>query len=71
MPRLPGVNHQDAVRALGKAGFWIARQGKHITMTDGQHIVTIPRADPINAYTMAGIVKDAGLSIRQFKSLLR
>lgn len=30
MPKLPGVNHLDAVRALEKAGFWIARQGKHI-----------------------------------------
>ena len=33
MPRIPGVNHQDAVRALGKAGFQIIRQGKHTLMT--------------------------------------
>ena len=32
MPKLPGVNHLDAVRALEKAGFWIARQGKHVVM---------------------------------------
>jgi len=30
MPKLPGINHLDAVRALQKAGFWIARQGKYI-----------------------------------------
>jgi hypothetical protein len=30
VPRIPGVNHQDAVRALGKAGFQIIRQGKDI-----------------------------------------
>jgi predicted RNA binding protein YcfA (HicA-like mRNA interferase family) len=30
MPKIPGVNHMDAVRALQKAGFWISRQGKHI-----------------------------------------
>ncbi len=35
MPRLPGVNHLDAVRALEKGGFRVARQGKHIGMTDG------------------------------------
>jgi hypothetical protein len=23
MPRLPGVNHQNAIRALEKAGFWV------------------------------------------------
>jgi len=32
-------------------------------MTNGERIITIPRANPINSYTMAGIVKDAGLSI--------
>ena len=33
MAKLPGVNHKQAVNAFEKAGFWIARQGKHITMT--------------------------------------
>jgi predicted RNA binding protein YcfA (HicA-like mRNA interferase family) len=70
MPRLPGVNHEQAIRAFEKAGFWIARQGKHVTMTDGERVITIPRANPINAFTMAGIVRDAGLSTREFKRLL-
>jgi predicted RNA binding protein YcfA (HicA-like mRNA interferase family) len=70
MPRLPGVNHQQAIRAFEKAGFWIARQGKHVTMTNGERVITIPRADPVNAFTMAGIVKDAGLSTREFTKLL-
>jgi predicted RNA binding protein YcfA (HicA-like mRNA interferase family) len=70
MPGLPSVNHQRAIKALEKAGFWIARQGKHVTMTDGEHIVTVPRADPVNEFTMAGIVKDAGLSIKRFKELI-
>lgn len=34
MPKIPGVNHLDAVRVLEKVGFRIARQGKHIVMTD-------------------------------------
>ena len=70
MPKLPGVNHLRAVRALEKAGFEIVRQGKHITMTNGERIITIPRANPINAYTMAGIVRDAGLTIAEFRQLL-
>jgi predicted RNA binding protein YcfA (HicA-like mRNA interferase family) len=70
MGKLPGVNHLDAVRALQKAGFRIARQGKHIVMTDGMRILTIPRHNPVNAYTMAGIVQDAGLTIEEFKKLL-
>ncbi|MDM7461918.1 MAG: type II toxin-antitoxin system HicA family toxin [bacterium] len=71
MPKLAGVNHEQAVRALQKAGFWVARQGKHIVMTDGVRIVTIPRANPINAYTMGGIIRDAGLSVEEFKELLK
>jgi predicted RNA binding protein YcfA (HicA-like mRNA interferase family) len=70
MGKLPGVNHLDAVRALEKAGFHIARQGKHIVMTDGVRILTIPRHNPVNAYTMAGIAQDAGLTIEEFKKLL-
>jgi len=70
VPKLPGINHRDAVRALEKAGFRVAREGKHIVMTDGKHILTIPRANPVNAFTMGGIVRDAGLSIEEFKRLL-
>jgi predicted RNA binding protein YcfA (HicA-like mRNA interferase family) len=54
VPSIPGVNHQDAVRALGKAGFQIIRQGKHIVMSDGTRQVTIPRHNPIKAFTWAG-----------------
>lgn len=70
MPKIPGINHQEAVRALEKAGFQIVRQGKHIVMSDGIRIVTIPRHNPVNAFTMGGIVRDAGLSLAQFKKLL-
>ncbi|HEX7053642.1 MAG TPA: type II toxin-antitoxin system HicA family toxin [Burkholderiales bacterium] len=70
MPKIPGVNHLDAVRALEKAGFRIVRQGKHIVMSNGQRIVTIPRHNPVNAFTMGGIARDAGLSVEQFRELL-
>ena len=70
MPRLPGVNHLDAVRALEKAGFRVARQGKHIVMTDDSRVVTIPRHNPVNAITMGNIVRDAGLSNEEFRELL-
>ncbi|MBA2336090.1 MAG: type II toxin-antitoxin system HicA family toxin [Blastocatellia bacterium] len=70
MPKLPGINHLQAVKALEKAGFSIARQGKHIVMNKGLRIVTIPRHNPVNAFTMGGIVRDAGLTIKDFKKLL-
>lgn len=70
MPKLPGVNHSKAVRALQKAGFWIARQGKHVVMTDGSRVLTIPRHNPVNAITMGSIVRDAGLTHHEFRRLL-
>jgi len=70
MPRMPGVNHLDAVRALEKVGFWIARQGKHIVMTDGTRILSIPRHNPVNAITMGNIIRDAGLTNDRFRQLL-
>ena len=70
MPKIPGVNHLDAVRALQKAGFVIARQGKHLVMSNGTRILTIPRHNPVNAFTLGGIVRDAGLTVEQFPDLL-
>lgn len=60
----------DAVRALEKAGFSVVRQGKHVVMSNGARILTIPRHNPVNAYTMAGIVNDAGLTVERFRELL-
>jgi hypothetical protein len=39
-------------------------------MSNGVRLATIPRHNPVKAFTMGGIVKDAGLSIEQFKTLL-
>ncbi len=70
MPKIPGVNHRNAVRALEKAGFRVIRQGKHIVMSDGIRIITIPRSNPVNAYTMGGVARDAGLTVEGFRELL-
>jgi len=70
LPKIPGVNHLDAVRAFEKAGFAIVRQGKHIVMSNGGRILTIPRHNPVNAFTLGGIVRDAGLTVEQFRALL-
>ena len=70
MPKIPGVNPDEAVRAFEKIGFRIVRQGKHIVMSDGLVRLTIPRHNPINAFTLGAIARDAGLSPEEFKKLL-
>jgi len=39
-------------------------------MSKGGIRVVIPRNNPVGAYTMAAIVRDAGMTIEQFKTLL-
>jgi predicted RNase H-like HicB family nuclease/predicted RNA binding protein YcfA (HicA-like mRNA interferase family) len=56
--------------ALEKAGFAVVRQGKHIVMSNGTRILTVPRHNPVNAFTLGGIVRDAGLTVEPFRALL-
>jgi hypothetical protein len=70
MPKLPGVNHLRAVKAFQKAGFIIDRQSKHIFMSKGAIKIVVPRNNPVDAYTMAAIVRDAGMTVEEFKELL-
>ena len=39
-------------------------------MSKGVLKAVIPRNNPVDAYTMAAIVRDAGMTIEEFKALL-
>lgn len=70
MPKLPGISHAQALRAFGKLGFRVAREGKHTIMSNGKVRLSIPRHTTINAFTMGDIARDAGLTPEQFRELL-
>ena len=70
MPKIPGVSSTQAISVLEKVGYRVIRQGKHIVMSDGVTRLTIQRHNPINAYTMGAIARDAGLVPEEFKKLL-
>jgi len=38
-------------------------------MTNGERVISILRANPVDAFTMASIVKDGSLTIEEFKRL--
>jgi predicted RNA binding protein YcfA (HicA-like mRNA interferase family) len=58
------------VSALEKAGFRIIRQGRHIAMGNDVRQVTLPRHNPIKAFTMSGIVRDADPTVEEFRNPL-
>jgi predicted RNA binding protein YcfA (HicA-like mRNA interferase family) len=70
MPRLPGISSADAIRVFQKLGYRIARQGRHIVMSNGSIRLIIPRHAEVNALTMGAIARDAGLTPEQFRQLL-
>ena len=70
MPKLPGISPCAAVRVFQKLGHRIARESGHIIMSNGKVRLVIPRHNPINAITMGGIAKTAGLTPEQFRELL-
>ncbi len=70
MPRLPGVSHVAAIRVLRKLGYEIRRESGHIVMSNGVNRLVIPRQNPINAFTMGAIARDAGLTPEEFRKLL-
>lgn len=64
------LSSDRVVKALLKAGFKVIKEGKHIGMSDGRNRVTIPRHKRVNPYTLKSIIKDAGLTDEDFKSLI-
>jgi predicted RNA binding protein YcfA (HicA-like mRNA interferase family) len=68
--KLPQVSHERVIRALERRGFWILRQGKHVSMTDGENIVIIPRQPVIKPGTLRQILDAANLTTEEFRNLL-
>lgn len=74
--QLPVVSGQDAVKALGKAGFETVKgrgKGSHIVMAKARHpgIITIPDHRELDRGTLRAIIRQAGLSVDEFVALLR
>jgi len=70
MTKLPQVSHERVVRALKRAGFYVLREGKHISMTDDKHLVIIPHQHVIKTGTLKQILEAAEITPDQFRDLL-
>ena len=71
MPKLPRVSGQDAVRAFERLGFAVVRQrGSHIVMRRGESGCSIPNHREIKTGTLAGILRQASVSVQEFSAEL-
>jgi len=71
MPKLPRVSGAEMVRALGRLGFTVARQrGSHIVLRRGSSGCVVPNHRELKTGTLAGVLKQAGVSIEDFMTAL-
>lgn len=75
MSRLPQVSGRDVVKLLMRIGYEQDRvRGSHIMMrqTASPHRrLTIPNHDPVAKGTLRAIIRQAGLSVEEFVTLLK
>ena len=76
-PRFPAVRHRDVVKVLRKLGFEFYRQAKGShemwrRMQDGRHTI-VPRhaGRIIKRRTLKSILDDIGLSVNEFRRMLK
>jgi predicted RNA binding protein YcfA (HicA-like mRNA interferase family) len=75
MAKLPVVTARECIRALEQIGFRVIRQrGSHITMRrdnpPGQVTVPEHKGRDLKPGTLRRVIKDAGLSVDEFRGLL-
>jgi predicted RNA binding protein YcfA (HicA-like mRNA interferase family) len=73
MTRLPVISGRQCIRALERAGFTIVRdRSSHIVMKRSNPYarVTVPDHKEFAPGTLRAIIRNAGLSVAEFASLL-
>jgi len=71
VPKLPRVSGAEVVRALERLGFAVARQrGSHIVLRRGSTGCVVPNHRELKTGTLAGVLKQAGVSAEDFMNAL-
>ncbi|MDR2429887.1 MAG: type II toxin-antitoxin system HicA family toxin [Puniceicoccales bacterium] len=67
MPKLPHLSGLEIVRRLGKLGFAVARQkGNHVVLRRGESGCVVPMHNEVKVGTLAGILRQSGVSTDAF-----
>ena len=72
MPKLPVVSGAETIRALERIGFKVTRQrGSHVVLRKGSTGCVVPNHKELKKGTLAGILKQAGISNDDFIDVLK
>ena len=70
-PSLPHISGAEAIRALQKLGFVVARQkGSHVILRRGSAGCVVPNHKQIKIGTLSSVLKQAGVSTDEFIAAL-
>jgi predicted RNA binding protein YcfA (HicA-like mRNA interferase family) len=69
---LPVVSGKEAVRAFEHLGYEVVRQrGSHVFMkSPGRKSLSVPLNDPVKRGLLRSLIKDADLSVEEFRDAL-
>ena len=72
MPELPVVSGGETIKALERIGFKVVRQsGSHVILRKGSQGCVVPNHKELKVGTLAGILKQAGVSNNEFLDALK
>lgn len=72
MPSLPRVSGREAIRARERLGFVVKRQrGSHVVLRRGSVGCVVPDHKELKTGTLAGVLKQAGVSVEEFLAASR
>ena len=72
MPKLPHVSGAEVQRALERLGFLKVRQsGAHVIMKRESKGCVVPMHGEVKVGTLAGVLRQAGISAEEFIQALR
>lgn len=67
MPKLPVLSGAEVIKAMERLGFMQVRQrGSHVVMRRGASGTVVPLHKPVKIGTLAGILRQAGVSQDEF-----
>ncbi len=69
--KLPVVSGKETVKVLVKLGFEVRMgKGDHVVLKKGFRVFVVPLHNPLKKGTLRKILKQAGISVEEFNTLL-